>query len=532
VPTATYFTPLLRIARILKEYDIAAPVLYAPTFFPGATAMEASAHQCGVPWLCFMKPDLSGYFDTAEHVRSVDLPWQPAWRGVRTIDLLRRRTPLRARLTRVLVEWVDRRSWHGHRSLHDTWTTLHAAQVGEADLVLDALAIDLVLVPDETMDYNVPFLLASARAAGLRSLLLQLAVPSLDEIDGVLAARADNAVRDRCQRAFAGLFPRWVRTVGGRRLLRAPLGRALAAELDGLAPRHPWLSFTFGSDAIGVNSPYLRDRLVELGGTDLRGKMVLTGLPEDDAVLRGRRDGRALRAELAAECGWRYDRPIALVNPVNDLTAQHSLSQFGSYEDLLRFWLAAVRDLHNFNVVVTPHPYFRFAAVARRVLEQSGIPVVWRGAAELMPACDLYVAYGGSSTFRLAAATGLPALNYLCYDLDYAPADAPSYFDGFDTIRVVRRREEMLRALRELDDPASFSDLRERAEKAAPYFGPPGQGFPERISVVVRMLAGRKGPVTGTELAAIRDATGRAAGGASAERERTSHARRNKEVAT
>lgn len=509
MPTATYFPPVLRTAEALKDSGVATPVLFAPAHFPGAEVMQDRARSLGIPYLCFMKPDLSGYFDPAEHLRTVDLPWAPAIRPVRTIDVLRRSTPLFARVACKLVAWVDRGRWRQtHQPLYDTWVALHAAQVGEADLVLDTLAIDLLIVPDETMDYNVPFFLASARAAGKRSLLVQLAVPSLDEIDGVLEARAEHGVSDRCQRTFARLFPGWVRTVHGRPLLRAPLGRALAAELDQLAPRHPWLSFTFGSDVVGLSSPYLRDRLLDLGGRELASRMMLTGLPEDDDVRRGRERALALRAELARRFGWDAERPVALVNPVNDLSAQYRHSEFSSYEEMLAFWLRTVKGFTRFNVVVTPHPYFRFSAAPRRVLEQSGLHVAWQGAAELMPACDLYVAYGGSSTFRLAAAAGVPALNYLSYDLDYAPVDAKSYFDGFDAIRVARNREEFARAVGDLDAPAGFQDLRERASRAAPYFGAAGGSFAERIAVVVRTLAGGVGPVTIPEMGAMRRATG------------------------
>lgn len=499
---------MLRIAAALKENDVAAPVIFAPAHFPGAETMQERARSLGIPYLCFMKPDLSGYFDPAEHIRTVDLPWAPARRPVRTIDVLRGSSPLRARVARKLVEWVDRGQWHqAHRPLYDAWVALQAAQVGEADLVLDDLAIDLLIVPDETMDYNVPFFLASARAAGKRSLLVQIAVPSLDEIDGVLAARPEHAVRDRCQRTFARLCPGWVRSVGGRRLLRAPLGRALAAELDQLAPRRPWLSFTFGSDVVGLSSPYLRDRLLELGGRELAPRMVLTGLPEDDEVTRGKERSLTLRAELARQFGWDAERPVVLVNPVNDLSGQYRHSEFASYEEMLAFWLRTVKGFTSFNVVVSPHPYFRFSAEPRRVLEQSGLNVAWKGAADLMPACDLYVAYGGSSTFRLAAAAGVPALNYLSYDLDYAPVDAKSYFDGFDAIRVARTREEFAKAVLDLDVPAVFQDLRDRASRAAPYFGAAGRSFAERIAVVVRTLASGVGPVTTKEMEAMRRAT-------------------------
>lgn len=485
LPTPTYFGSLLRIAVVLKEAGIE-PVIYAPVYFRGTPDFEARSQAAGVAYLRFMKSDLSGYMDKEEQTRSVGLWANDRPRAKATKDVVDERL---ANLTSWVgeLQQADPQAWAAnHEQNYDMWKRLNRSLLDEADFLIDHMNIDLVITPDETIDYSSQYFIASMKAVGRTSMLFPFAVPSADEVDDVLVHNKSYIVADACQQLFAQRFPRWIRTVDGVDLTRVPMARAAAVEEDGLAPRYPWLSFTSDSDVVGLNSAYLQDRYVDLGAEYRRQSMFVIGSPEDDDIERTRAQRQSVRKELANMFSWSQERPIALVNPVGDLRGQYALPEFTSYEELLRFWLRSLAKLTNFNVVITPHPGFRFHQAERDVLEAEAKNIAWRGASELLPACDLYISYGGSSTLRLAAATGVPVLNYLCYALRLAPEDEKSYFVGFDSIAVARSSREFTEALERINASQEYASMRGRANRAAPYFGMQTGDFAQRLTKLIQ----------------------------------------------
>ena len=505
LPTVTYFGSLLRIAKVLRQSGIAEPIIHAPVYFPGAAELQSQAFDSGIPYLCFMKPDLSGYFDEKEHIRKLPLQLTPVPRQVRTADY-HKIMAITSWLKSLALRRIYGRIWQD-RYLKSFlyWKRLNIVLLDNADFLIDYLGIDIFITPDETIDYNSQYFLASMRCVEKRSILIPLAVPSTDEVDDVLIKDKNYHVIDECQRGFARLFPKWIRTVDGRSMTRVPLGKATAVETDGLSPRYPWLSFTLGSDIVGLNSEYLRDRFVELGGGYRRNRMLLIGSPEDDDVARAKLNAPNLRRELAQLFNWKDERPIVLVNPVGDFCGQYRLPEFGTYYDLLKFWVTSLKDFTNFHVVITPHPSFRFAEQARKILEEMTTNIVWRRASDLIPVCDLYMSYGGSSTLRLAAAAGLPVLNYMCYDFNIPPQDAKSYFIGFDSIVVARNSVQLKAAVQHLNDLEKFYQLTDTAKQAAAYFGTQRGDFADRLTTVVNSLACGSGELTGHDVRELRD---------------------------
>lgn len=503
-PTVSYFGAVLRIAKAIVANDIGDAILYAATRFPGYDEFKAQADEARVKLLCLRGADLKPLKDFNIALAELGLGVDERSRPRKTIESLRARQSRSFRWRLAATRHAAAAAWsERHADQYKYWLTQHAAMASHADRIIDALGIDLFITCNETLNYNAHVFIAAMRAVGRRSLYIPISVPSINEMDGWLAKDQEARIVDRCQRIVARLFPRWVRKVRGQRLLRAPVGRILAMEGDGMAPRQPWLSFTLGSDAVGMSSVFLMERLVELGAGYRRGTMFLIGSPEDTELDRDPAHALSLRREITTQFAWQHDKPIVLFSPSADLTRQYALPEFDSYHELLDYWACSLKRLRNFNVLISPHPWFQINEPARRVLEATGVAILWRKAADVMPAVDVFATFGASSTPRLAASMGLPVLNYLCFDARFRPEDDKSYFVGFDTMPVARTRVEWEALLDALDQPDYYAALRHRAQARASFFGVQDGAFVARLATLVETLTAGNGALSAQEIASL-----------------------------
>ena len=503
-PTVSYFGAVLRVAKAIVDNDLGDPILYAASRFPGYDELKAQADKAGVKVLCLRGADLKPIRDFRVPILELGMGLEDQPRSRATIDVLRADKNLwfgwRLALTRLAdADWSAT-----HKAQHQYWLTQHAAMANHADKVIDALGIDLFITCNETLNYNAHIFIAAMRAIGRRSLYLPISVPSVNEMDGWLAKDEEARIDDRCQRIVACLFPHWVRRVRGQALLRAPVGRILAMEGDGMAPRRPWLSFTLGSEAVGISSTFLMDRLTRIGAAYRRDNMFLVGSPEDTEIDRAPEHAVRLRTEITTQFGWQNDKPIVLFSPSADLTRQYTIPEFATYHELLDYWARSLKRLRNFNVLISPHPWFEINEPARKVLEATGVEILWRKAADLIPAVDVFATFGASSTPRLAASMGLPVLNYLCFDAKFLPEDNESYFVGFDTMPVARNRVEWEALLDALDKPDYYADLCRRARARASFFGVQDGAFVRRLGTLIETLVVGSGPLVRDEIVQLR----------------------------
>lgn len=502
LPAIGYFRTVLSIAKTIQRSGIGEAVVFAAHRFPGYEDLQRQIDEAGVKMFCPR--------NAAKKLKVRELPAAIEALGFevtrkrrphRTIDVHRARRDYWCWIRLALVRMVARSTWKAtHEPEFTRWQTRHATIADQADLIIDALDIDVFITCNETINYNSHLFVASMRAVGRRSLYLPNSIPSLNEMNGRLLQNTDVHVVDLCQRIAARLFPKWVRKVFGFSLFRAPLGRILSTERDHVAPHDPWLSFTMGSDAVGISSPFLMDRLLEMGAAYRRRSMFLTGSHEDDAHNRLPAKVNAVRADIAAQSGWDVDTPIVLFSPPANLTTQYALPEFDSYHDLLEYWSRTLSGLRNFNVLISPHPWFELNPDSYAVLKASGLKISPRGLADLIPAVDVLATFGASSTPRLAASMGKPVLNYLCFDANFPPEDNHSYFVGFDSMPVASTRVEWEALLDRLDDRDCFEDLVDLAKCNASYFGMQDGDFATRLATMVDTLATGTGPLSDAEL--------------------------------
>jgi hypothetical protein len=141
----------------------------------------------------------------------------------------------------------------------------------------------------------------------------------------------------------------------------------------------------------------------------------------------------------------------------------------------------ALRPLaDHYHLGVRPHPnYPEFGGF----MQSQGVAVSLLPTAQLVPLCDLFIAFA-SATIRWAAACGIPTVNYDIFHYGY------SDFAANKGVATVSGPDEFTGMLAQLyPGSASYREARARSESDAAYWSVmDGRGL-ERIEEVIRQFA-------------------------------------------
>ena len=140
-----------------------------------------------------------------------------------------------------------------------------------------------------------------------------------------------------------------------------------------------------------MESQAMIDYYAAAGMNDSR--MVLTGSMSDDALVVGLKSMQSIRERLCAEFGFDPSRPLVLSALPPDffyVNGGRPQCDFKTYDDVVAFWIESLAELKDCNCVVALHP--SVDARAMRHVERDNVRIgAWR-TAEMVPACDIYVA--------------------------------------------------------------------------------------------------------------------------------------------
>ena len=291
---------------------------------------------------------------------------------------------------------------------------MQASEIGD---LLDAVAPKLLVLGGDMVGYDSSLYIKLAHARGVPSLIVPSTMSNGLEQAEVYITDPDYYVRGWAGQLVAALFPKWVMKHKGVRLFRCPPGRVIAMELAGVAPPQPWIFNSGFADAIAMESQAMIDYYAEAGMNDRR--MVLTGTLTDDLMAARLASGQSLRERLCSELGLDPARPLVLVALppdflyVNGGRPQCDFQDFGA---LVAFWIDTCAQLKGSNCVVALHP--SVDAGTMRYIERDNVRIGKWKTAEMIPACDIYVA-SISSTIRWAITCGKPVVNYDVYRYRY-----------------------------------------------------------------------------------------------------------------
>lgn len=275
------------------------------------------------------------------------------------------------------------------------------------------------------------------------------------------------------------ISPKWAYQLNGKRFLMMSFGETLAKELLGTSMPQPWIESSSNADAVLIENQAYFERGSRAGL--VASNLHVTGYPFHDMLHCGMADRNACRARVRAAHGLRDDKPIILTSLLPNYAGRaHSDSDFATYEEMVRYWIQALVRYDEYYTIVSLHPTQTPAEFA--YIQDMGAAIACLPIPEIMPACHIYVA-SLSSTITMAAACGIPALNY-----DYAHYGNTHYADARGVIHVTSR-DQFSRALDDLlRNPTYHADISDQQTADAPRWGLLDGKAAERILSVFRGL--------------------------------------------
>lgn len=280
----------------------------------------------------------------------------------------------------------------------------------ESKRLLKTLQPDLLILPEENALLETSIYTKTGARLGIPSVVLPYTIANATEFAESMKDEAHLQVQGPMNSVVARLFPRWVYTYKGKRLLLNPISRLIANELLRLSPPDPWMINSGFADAIAVESKTMHDyyrvnRIPER-------RLILTGSLNDDVLTRqlGRR--AEARVELCQSLGLDANRPILLCG-LQPFWPGREECDFRTFEELIDFLMGALEKVQGYNRVINLHPRVDYDQV-KYIESKFDVKICRQNIAELLPLCDLYVA-NISATIRWAIACGVPVLNYDLY---------------------------------------------------------------------------------------------------------------------
>lgn len=465
VHTTTFLTELVPFGRLLRERAGMETIFYCPFVHWTAGKFAEACAQDGVT--CLLPP-------LRESLRRAGL--QTAGAHASASGSLARRAVagLASRVPGTGSDFVA--EWLGFK-----------AQAAEINELLSAVAPKLLVLGGDMAGYDTSLYIKLAHERGVPALIVPSTMSNGLEQAEVYYGDSNHHVRGWTGRLVAALLPKWVRRHKDARLFRCPPGRVLAMELAGLAPPHPWIFNSGSADAIAMESQAMIDYYAAAGMKDRR--MVLTGSLSDDAMAERLASAQSLRGRLCRELDLDPARPLVVMALPPDflyVTGGRPQCDFQSYDDLVAFWIDTFAQSKGCNCVVALHP--SVDAEAMRRIERDNVRIGSWKTAEMVPACDIYVA-SISSTIRWAIACGKPVVNYDVYRYRYT-----DFLDVPGVLATEEQGEFREIVSRLIDDPGYRRSVAERQATASADWGMLDGKVGDRMLALVWQLTGLGGP--------------------------------------
>ncbi|MGM4906774.1 hypothetical protein AB8B21_03090 [Tardiphaga sp. 866_E4_N2_1] len=461
--TTTFLTELSLFGNLMRERAQANTIFYCPFVHWTAEAFASRSRADGVP--CLLPP-------LKQSLAEMGLQPQVRARPLQRVAgrfFSRVATKLASKLPGVGLSFLAER-------------LAFSIAADEISMLLSATRPDLLVLGGDMVGYDTSLYIKLAHQAEIPVLVVPSTMSNGLEQAEVYFADPNYHVSGLARQSIALMFPKWVRTHRGRKLFRCPPGRVLAMELGGLAPPQPWIFNSGSADAIAMESQAMIDYYAEAGMKNDR--MVLTGTLSDDAMADRMARAGELRRQLCDELELDPARPLVLTALPPDflyLAGGRPECDFQDYRALVDFWIQALADTTGCNHIVALHP--SVDPDEMRYIERDGIRIGrWR-TAEMVPACDIYVA-SISSTIRWAIACGKPVVNYDVYRYRYTD------FQDVSGVLATEEQHEFRALLTRLTRDEEYSrDVALAQQSAANHWGVLDGGAGDRMLQVVTQLS-------------------------------------------
>ncbi|MDT8903852.1 hypothetical protein [Anaeroselena agilis] len=376
VNTGSYFPLLFRIARLLKKSGKYEPVIY-----------------------------LMAYPTTLVHLRECETN-EIAYLLDNTVKAMLRKANGYLKVYQYLVSVITK-----NQLIH------LLLRIRSVKSLIKDHNIELVVLAGDIIGHDTAVFIKAGHLCGISTVITPFVMGSKLETVYSVMHNPDHSMDNWLNRFVGALFPKWVYEHEGRSLLRVPAGRVIALELLGMAPKLPWIIHSGHSDAIAVESEEMR-RYCRQEGLPAE-KLVLTGTVAHDDLAVGLKEKEIRLEALCFSLGLNNAKPLILTAlPPNMMYGYWRPDcDFDTYEEMVKFWLATLANLKEYNVIVSLHPSVIIDDM--EYIEKYGVKITQEKIIDLIPLCDFFVT-AVSSTIQWAIACGKPVVNYDVYKYRYA----------------------------------------------------------------------------------------------------------------
>jgi hypothetical protein len=281
------------------------------------------------------------------------------------------------------------------------------------DSLLAQRNYQVILVPEDVVGPFWPSLIKMGLRRKIPTVILPYTLANQEEAFKSLRVVPD--FQTQYNRLAAYLFPKWRMKKEGYDIVRMPAGHVFAHEWLGLAPPDPWMMNSGKAKMICVDSQASHDYFVRAGIGKKR--LTVTGSVSQDSLARGLQNKVAGLEALYAELGLRAGKPLLLLSGCpNQLAGEVPHCEFASMREVAAHVGGVLKSVaKDYHLVVRPHPnYLAFG----EFLKAHGVATTLTPTAELVPLCDLFIAFA-SATIRWASACGIPTINYDIFNYGY-----------------------------------------------------------------------------------------------------------------
>lgn len=447
VNTSTYFSGLIPIARQLKKTGKYAPFFCFCGIYPTIKGDQQVCRKEKIDYVLMPQSAPRRYSKLASMKNMIFSP-------------VRRLFPAEVLLT-----------------LKDYWAEIKAVK----NLIRRHKPVAIILAAD-IVGYNTSIFVKIGHELSIPSVVIPQWMASPTEPAEYIFKNPDFQMNKWRNRLAGKLYPKWVYTYKGKRLLRLPASQVIAKELFGLAPKTPWILHSGQADVIALESDAIRT-YCEREGLN-KDKMKVVGSISNDILFKVASSVGIERDKILEELSLDAKKPIILTPMPPDflyVLGGRPECDFPNYKSLIEFWVKSLTKNKKYNVVVSLHPSDNVNEFS--YIKKWGAKISNRSIVELIPVCDLFVS-SVSATIQWAIACSKPVLNYDVYKYRYHD------YDSAKGVITVESKSDFIKYLKKLaEDKKYLNKITKLQKTSAPDWGILDGKSRERLIKIIKGIS-------------------------------------------
>lgn len=359
------------------------------------------------------------------------------------------------------------------------WQRKYEAKLSYCRSVLFEHNPDVVLLAVDAAYYDTGFWVHAAREKNIKTVLVPFAMADQITLAEERSQLVSNSTAIFTNWLTAKRHPEWCYDFDGRKILLMSGVQILAKIRLGLSFKNPWIYNNSHADCILLESDYALKQLADQGA-DIS-NCVVTGRSAHDELSKIATCRTFARNSLIEKYGFDSEKPIVLAAVTPDkFDSFGQQTEFSSYKDLIASWCRVLTSNDKIQILLSIHPSGTDEVVSQ--FQSQTIRILEEPLAEALPIVDLYVT-DCSATCRLAAASGIPVIDYDLYRFDLA------YNRVGSGLVSVKTNTDFLRVWNRVwDEPDWFNKLKSKQVRNSQAFGLLDGESGDRIRILILSL--------------------------------------------